>query len=74
MHIGSGTDLEHLADVCGAMEKAAKQAGRSIRSVSAGGGLPVPYKADDSYVDLDQYFQAVGRNCASGSRQPSTTR
>ena len=23
MHIGSGTDLEHLAQVCGALEKAA---------------------------------------------------
>jgi diaminopimelate decarboxylase len=57
MHIGSGTDLEHLADVCGAMEKAARVAGRSIVSISAGGGLPVPYKADESYVDLGQYFR-----------------
>jgi diaminopimelate decarboxylase len=57
MHIGSGTDLEHLAEVCGAMAKAAEKAGRSIVSISAGGGLPVPYKEDESYVDLDQYFR-----------------
>ena len=29
MHIGSGTDMEHLAKVCGAMQKAALRAGRS---------------------------------------------
>ena len=56
MHIGSGTDLQHLAEVCGAMEKVAEKAGRSITSINAGGGLPVPYKEDESYVDLDQYF------------------
>ena len=31
--------------------------GRSIRSISAGGGLPVPYKAGQTYVDLDAYFE-----------------
>ncbi len=38
MHIGSGSDFEHLAQVCGAMEKVAlmaKQAGADIRSISA---------------------------------------
>ena len=57
MHIGSGTDLEHLAHVCGALEKAALEVGRSLTTISAGGGLPVPYKADQSYVDLDAYFK-----------------
>ena len=56
MHIGSGTDLEHLAQVCGAMEKTAKEVGRSITTISAGGGLPIPYRADESTVDLEQYF------------------
>jgi diaminopimelate decarboxylase len=56
MHIGSGTDLAHLAQVCGAMEKAAMEVGPSLRSISAGGGLPVVYQATDSYVDLDAYF------------------
>ena len=56
MHIGSGTDLEHLSQVCGSMEQAARTTGRSITTISAGGGLPVPYKEDESYCDLDQYF------------------
>ena len=57
MHIGSGTDLEHLSQVCGAMERACHQVGRTVRMISAGGGLPVPYNADQEYVDLQQYFQ-----------------
>lgn len=57
MHIGSGTDLEHLAQVCTAMEKAALEAGRSVRSISAGGGLPVPYRPGDTRIDLDAYFE-----------------
>jgi diaminopimelate decarboxylase len=56
MHIGSGTDLEHLAQVCSAMERAALQVGRNLQSISVGGGLPIPYKPDQSYVDLDRYF------------------
>ncbi len=56
MHIGSGTDLEHLSEVCDAMEKAAMTVGRTIHTISAGGGLPVPYRDDETYVDLDQYF------------------
>ncbi|HVU89668.1 MAG TPA: diaminopimelate decarboxylase [Pirellulales bacterium] len=56
LHIGSGTDLAHLSQVCDAMEKLALAAGRSITSISAGGGLPVPYKSGESYVDLDIYF------------------
>jgi diaminopimelate decarboxylase len=57
MHIGSGTDLEHLAQICGAMEQAATQVGPSLRTISMGGGLPVPYREDQSYVDLAAYFQ-----------------
>ena len=56
MHIGSGTDLEHLRGVCDSMRTAALSVGRTIRTISAGGGLPVPYKSDESYVDLDEYF------------------
>lgn len=56
MHIGSGTDLEHLAQVCGALEKAALEVGRSLTSISAGGGLPIPYREGEGYVDLPAYF------------------
>jgi diaminopimelate decarboxylase len=57
MHIGSGTDLAHLAQVCGALEQAAAVVGRSVTTISAGGGLPIPYKTGQTFVDVDQYFQ-----------------
>src|SRR5262249_3260733 len=57
MHIGSGTDLEHLRHVCQSMEKTARDVGRSITTISAGGGLPVPYRSEESFVDLPAYFK-----------------
>lgn len=57
MHIGSGTDLEHLSQVAAAMEKAARELGRNLKSISVGGGLPIPYRENESYVDLDAYFK-----------------
>ena len=56
VHIGSGTDLEHLSQVCGALEKAAAEVGPSVRSISVGGGLPMIYRPGDTYVDLAAYF------------------
>jgi diaminopimelate decarboxylase len=57
MHIGSGTDLAHLSQVCTAMEKAALAVGSSIMSISAGGGLPVPYREGEQFVDVAAYFK-----------------
>ncbi|HUE73479.1 MAG TPA: diaminopimelate decarboxylase [Pirellulaceae bacterium] len=57
MHIGSGTDLEHLAQVCGALEKAVATVGRSVTTISAGGGLPIPYRTEQTYVDIAEYFK-----------------
>lgn len=57
IHIGSGTDLEHLANVCEAMDRAGLAAGPRIHVVSCGGGLPVPYDNDGDYVDLVRYHQ-----------------
>ncbi len=57
MHIGSGTDLEHLAQVCAALEKSALEAGDGVRSISVGGGLPVPYREEDPSIDLDGYYR-----------------
>ncbi len=56
MHIGSGTDMEHLSSVCQAMEQAAGEIGSSLQSISAGGGLPTPYREGDERVDLEKYF------------------
>jgi len=57
MPIGSGTDLQHLSQVCGAMEAAVHVVGDSVRMVSAGGGLPIPYRPEEQYVDLGEYFR-----------------
>ena len=57
MHIGSGADMEHLGTVCGAMEKLAAQVGPSIRSISAGGGVPTPYRTGEEHVDLGTYYK-----------------
>ena len=56
MHIGSGTDFEHLSQVGDSMVAAARKVGDSIQSVSAGGGLPTPYRNSDEGLDVDQYF------------------
>jgi diaminopimelate decarboxylase len=57
MHIGSGTDLAHLSQVCHAMEQAALAVGSSIVSISAGGGLPVPYREGQQFMDVAAYFE-----------------
>ena len=57
MHIGSGTDFEHLSQVCDAMQQTALEVGSSITTISAGGGLPTPYKNTDVSIDIDRYFK-----------------
>ncbi|MDO5308285.1 MAG: diaminopimelate decarboxylase [Planctomycetia bacterium] len=60
MHIGSGTDFDHLKTVCDAMTKVALEVGPQIKSISCGGGLPVPYHTNEEYIDLDA-FGAIWR-------------
>ena len=57
MHIGSGTDFEHLSQVCEAMKSTALKVGDSIGVISAGGGLPTPYKNSDTGLDVPRYFE-----------------
>jgi len=59
MHIGSGTDFEHLSQVCDAMRETALKVGSTITTISAGGGLPTPYKNEDKGLDVDRYFQRI---------------
>jgi diaminopimelate decarboxylase len=73
MHIGSGTDLEHLAQVCEAMERCARLVGPSLKTISAGGGLPTVYRAGQSGMDLAQYhrlWDAVRNRLASEFGHP----
>ncbi|MFM7564767.1 MAG: diaminopimelate decarboxylase [Planctomycetota bacterium] len=57
MHIGSGTDFEHLSQVCGAMVRTAREVGNSLTTISAGGGLPTPYRVGDQPIDIARYFE-----------------
>jgi len=52
MHIGSGTDYAHLAQVCDAMVAAVERFGLDVEAISAGGGLPDQHDA----AQIDQYF------------------
>ncbi|ALV06136.1 diaminopimelate decarboxylase [Roseateles depolymerans] len=59
MHIGSGVDYGHLAQVCGAMVSLVGQvrdAGMDLSAISAGGGLSIPYKAGEDRIDPAHYF------------------
>lgn len=56
MHIGSGTDMEHLGKVGAAMERAAMEVGPSVLSISAGGGLSTPYRGDEAPIDVAGYY------------------
>jgi diaminopimelate decarboxylase len=56
MHIGSGSDYHHLSTVCDAMVKAAKRMGPQLQVISAGGGLPIPYRKEQARIDVGAYF------------------
>jgi diaminopimelate decarboxylase len=57
MHIGSGSDFDHLSKVGAAMVKAVNQTGCPIDIISAGGGLPIPYNKSTPRINLEAYFQ-----------------
>ncbi|MDO4628807.1 MAG: diaminopimelate decarboxylase [Planctomycetia bacterium] len=57
IHIGSGTDFEHLSQCCSAMKDFAMSVGSSVHTISTGGGLPTVYKDGDEYVDIQKYYE-----------------
>ena len=68
MHIGSGVDYGHLQEVCAAMVALVKTSGADLEAISAGGGLSIPYQADEPRIDTDHYFSlwdAARREIAS---------
>jgi diaminopimelate decarboxylase len=56
MHIGSGVDYGHLQEVCAAMVALVKDSGTDLEAISAGGGLSIPYQADEPRIDTEHYF------------------
>lgn len=63
MHIGSGTTLEHLSRTADAVVEHAPRIGSSLRAISGGGGLPVPYRGDEPEFDVEA-FTGVWREAA----------
>jgi diaminopimelate decarboxylase len=57
VHIGSGVDMSHLERVAEACCGFARRVGSSVRVISAGGGLPTPYREGDPEIDVDDYFR-----------------
>lgn len=57
MHIGSGADFHHLKSVCDAMVDQVGALGQDLEAISAGGGLPTPYRLHETSVDCDEYFR-----------------
>ncbi|WP_175653769.1 diaminopimelate decarboxylase [Pseudomonas sp. Marseille-P9899] len=55
MHIGSGVDYGHLAQVGGAMVEVIKALDHDIEAFSIGGGLSTPYREGDVAVDVERY-------------------
>jgi diaminopimelate decarboxylase len=56
VHIGSGSDLEHLSSVAKAARQLAAMCPQDLEMLSCGGGLPVPYRSTDLQIDIAQYF------------------
>ncbi len=61
VHIGSGSNLENLTLAAGVFESAAPRLRDSLRSLSAGGGLPVPYREGEPAFDIASYTTAWQR-------------
>lgn len=57
MHIGSGSDFEHLSQVCDAMVKVASNLGPQLKVISTGGGLPIPYHHGEPGVDVSAFYK-----------------
>lgn len=58
VHVGSGSDLEHLVRAAPFLVEHAPLFADTLRAISAGGGLPVPYRDTDAPLDLAAYAQA----------------
>ncbi|MCB9915269.1 MAG: diaminopimelate decarboxylase [Planctomycetes bacterium] len=58
VHIGSGAALEELAPTLEAMGRLLRAAPASVARVSPGGGLPVPYRAEDAEFPVERYGAA----------------
>lgn len=56
VHIGSGSDLEHLARASAAVVEAAEVVRDSLEMLSCGGGLPIPYRDSEARFDVPRFL------------------
>ncbi len=56
-HIGSGTDLAHLRKVAHSMAEFVRFVGPRVSIISAGGGIPVPYRPNEERINLSDFYQ-----------------
>lgn len=56
MHIGSGVDYQHLAQVCDTMVRQVIALDHDIQAISAGGGLSIPYQQGDESINVSHYY------------------
>ncbi|QCI19454.1 diaminopimelate decarboxylase [Buchnera aphidicola] len=56
MHIGSGVNYKNLKKVCESMLSCVTSLNYDISSISAGGGIPISYKLNQSCINIDEYF------------------
>jgi len=69
VHIGSGSDLEHLERASRALGSCARAAGGSLEMLSAGGGLPIPYREGEPEIDLERFARSWSDVRASLERE-----
>ena len=58
VHVGSGATLDNLVGARRVLADAAERVGDELTTLSAGGGLPIPYREDDAPFDLSAYGAA----------------
>lgn len=57
MHIGSGADYEHLGRVADAMLRTVRDCPFEVRSISAGGGLPIAEDRHEARAQIAQHLR-----------------
>jgi diaminopimelate decarboxylase len=58
VHVGSGSDLENLTRARASVRELAACVADTLTTISAGGGLPVPYRAHEPRLDVERYTDA----------------
>lgn len=57
VHIGSGSDFAHLTRVCDTVARLAPLLGTDLTTISAGGGLPIPYVEHEAPFDVVRFVE-----------------